>query len=178
MANAPAVLDRLYFASLMLGDFAQAAEWCQRGRSSFRTYWRFVECDLTLMRHDPEAVPNSDSAWALVRELDRLDPAEKSRAEGRPYQPIYRRVLAATISARAGKRDIARAELRRALRATRGDSALTLDLAPDAALLQLALGERRQAADLVRAYLEARPTARDYFVREPLFKELELSRAP
>jgi TolB-like protein len=168
-----AVFDRLYFADLMLGRFDQAAEWCRRARLSFDTYWRFVECALTLMRHDPQARPNSDSAWALVRELDRLDPAEKAKAEGRPYQTIYRRVVAATISARAGKINIARAELARAIKATRGDSGLRLDMAPDEALLRLALGDKRRATDLVREYLKARPMARDYFAREPLFRELQ-----
>jgi serine/threonine-protein kinase len=173
MADAPAVFDRLYFANLMLGQFREAAEWCTRGRLSFHKYWRFVECALTLMRHDRQAPPNPDSAWALVRELDRLDPAEKAKAEGRAYHPIYRRVVAATISARAGKTGFARGELGRAIQAAQGDSTLTLDLAPDEALLRLALGDRRRAADLVRGYLEARPTARDYFTREPLFKELQ-----
>jgi TolB-like protein len=176
MEEAAAVFNRLYFADLMLGRFGPAAEWCRRGRVSFSSYWLFVECALTLMRHDVSTRPNPDSAWALVRELNRLDPAEKAKAEGRGYHPIYRRVVAATISARAGQRDIARTELARAIRATRGDSGLRLDLAPDEALLRLALGDRRQAAKLVREYLRARPLARDYFAREPLFKEFQLAK--
>jgi hypothetical protein len=83
-------------------------------------------------------------------------------------------VAAATISARAGRRNIARVELARAISATKGDSVLTLDLAPDQALLRLALGERDRAAELVRGYLKARPMARDYFARERVFKDLPL----
>ena len=172
LAEAPHVFSRLYFADLWLGNFPQAGEWCRRGRLSFPTYWRFVECELTLMVHDASLPANADSAWALVRELDRLDPAVKARAEGRAYHPIYRRVVAATISARAGGRNIARAELARAIAATKGDSVLKLDLAPDEALLRLALGDRKRAAELVRGYLKARPMARDYFAREELFKDL------
>jgi eukaryotic-like serine/threonine-protein kinase len=174
LAEAPDVFSHLYVVDLWLGHFPEAAEWCRRGRLSFRTYWRFVECALTLMRHDVTMPPNPDSAWALVRELDRLDPAEKARAEGRGYHTIYRRVVAATISARAGRRDIARAELARAISATKEDSVMRLDLAPDEALLRLALGDKDRAAELVRGYLKARPMARDYFARELLFKDLHL----
>ena len=174
MAEAPEALDQLYFAELWLGRFSQAGEWCRRGRLGFSTHWRFVECALTLMCHDVTVPADPDSAWALVRELDRLDPAEKARAEDREYHTIYRRVVAATISARKGQRDIARAELARAISATRGDSTLTLDLAPDEAVLRLALGERERAAQLVRGYLKARPMAREYFAREQVFKDLDL----
>jgi serine/threonine-protein kinase len=174
MTEARDVFSRLYFADLWLGRFQQAAEWCRRGRLSFSTYWRFAECALTLMVHDVTLPADADSAWALVRELDRLDPAAKAKAEGRGYHTIYRRVAAATISAREGQRGIARAELARAISATKDDSVLTLDLAPDEALLRLALGERDRAAELVRGYLKARPMARDYFARERAFKDLPL----
>ena len=97
-----------------------------------------------------------------------------ANAEGRGYHTIYRRVVAATISARAGRRDIARTELARAISATEGDSVMRLDLAPDEALLRLALGDRDRAEELVRGYLKARPMARDYFARELLFKDLHL----
>jgi hypothetical protein len=174
MSEARDVFSRLYFADLWLGHFPQAAEWCRRGRLSFSTYWRFVECALTLMLHDVTLPANADSAWALVRELDRLDPPAKAKAEGRAYHTIYRRVVAATISAHGGQRHIARAELARAISATKGDSVLKLDLAPDEALLRLALGDRERAAELVRGYLKARPMAQDYFARELLFKDLHL----
>jgi serine/threonine-protein kinase len=174
MVEAPDVFNQLYLADLWLGHFPQAAEWCRRGRVSFPTYWRFVECALTLMLHDVTLPANADSAWALVGVLDRLDPPPKARAEGRAYHTIYRRVVAATISARAGQRNIARTELARAISATKGDSVLKLDLAPDEAILRLALGDRERAAELVRGYLKARPMARDYFARERVFKDLDL----
>jgi tetratricopeptide (TPR) repeat protein len=174
MAEAAEAFTQLYFAELWLGRYSQAGEWCRRGRLSFATHWRFVECALTLMGHDLTLPANPDSAWTLVRELERLDPAEKAKAEDREYHTIYRRVVAATISARKGQRDIARVELARAIAATRGDSTLTLDLAPDEALLRLALGQRDRAEQLVRGYLRARPMAREYFAREQAFKDLDL----
>ena len=120
LTGARGIFGRLFLADIMLGDFGQAEEWCRRGRASFPGYWRFVECELTLMRHNTASRPNPDSAWALVKQLETLDPAEKAKAEDRAYHLIYRRVLAATISARAGRRDIARAELVRAETRDRG----------------------------------------------------------
>ncbi len=174
LADARDTFRMLFFTDILLGDFAQAAEWCRRGRLSFPKDWHFVECELTLMRHNARATPEPDSAWALVKELDRLDPADKARAEGRAYHPIYRRVVAATISARAGRRGIARAELARARRATVGDSTLRLDLASDEAYLRLVLGERERATALLRQYIQARPMARDYLARDPLLRGLRL----
>jgi serine/threonine-protein kinase len=111
LAETPGIYQELFYDDLMLGNYAQAGDWCRRGHVAFPDRWRFIECALTLMRHDPEAPPDADSAWALVRTLERLDPPERARAEGRAYHVIYRRVVAATISARAGRPPVARAVL-------------------------------------------------------------------
>ncbi|HET6578579.1 MAG TPA: serine/threonine-protein kinase [Gemmatimonadales bacterium] len=174
LTDAPDIYRNLFFSDLMLGDFQQAAEWCRRGRLALPNRWRFVECELTLMRHDSSARPDPDSAWKLVTVLERLDPPERARAEGRAYHTIYRRVVAATISARAGRRDIARAELARARRAVAGDTTLATDLGYDEAYLRFVLGERGRAAELLRRYVEARPLARNYLARDPLMRELRL----
>jgi TolB-like protein/tRNA A-37 threonylcarbamoyl transferase component Bud32 len=173
LAEAPEVYRKLYFNDLMLGDFPEAREWCRRGRLTLPGEWRFVECDLTLMRHDPSTTPDPDSAWKLVNLLERLDPSERARAEGRAYHTIYRRVVAATVSARAGHPEVARAELARARRATAGDARLRVDLGYDEAYLRFALGERRRAAELLREYIEAKPLAREYLARDPLMQELQ-----
>jgi eukaryotic-like serine/threonine-protein kinase len=174
LAHAKDVFEQLFFSDLMLGDFAQAGKWCRRAQLYYPADWRFLECELTLMRHNTAAPPAPDSAWALVRELDRLDPPDKALAEGRAYHSIYRRVVAATISARAGNPALARVELARARRLTAGDSTLRLDLAIDEAYLRMVLGERERAAELLRQYIEARPMARQYIARDPLFSALRL----
>jgi tetratricopeptide (TPR) repeat protein len=172
LVDARRVFEHLFLADLMLGDFGQAEEWCRRGRTSFPGYWRFVECELTLMRHNTASTPDPDSAWALVRQLEALDPVDKAKAEDRAYHVIYRRVVAATISARAGRRDIARAELVRARRATEGNPMLRMDLACDEAYLRLVLGDTTRAMALLRTYIKARPMARAYIARDPLFSAL------
>ncbi len=177
LADALDVLYQLYFTDMMLGEFTRAGDWCQRGRLTFPNHWRFLQCELTLMRHDVTSKADPVRAWSLVRELETLDPAEKAKAEGRAYHTIARRMMAAAISARAGEHDRARDEIERAHRATEGDSVLRLDLAYDEAYLRLLLGERDRAADLLRTYVAARPLSRDYLARDPLLRDLSLSQA-
>jgi TolB-like protein/tRNA A-37 threonylcarbamoyl transferase component Bud32/tetratricopeptide (TPR) repeat protein len=174
LAEAPDVYRNLFFNDLMLGDFGDASEWCRRGRLTFPDRWQFVECELTLMRHDASRKPDPDSAWKLVKVLGRLDPPARAKSEGRAYHTIYRRIVAATISARAGHRDVARAEIARARRATLGDTTLDMDLNYDEGYLRLVLGERQRAVELLRAYVKARPLSRDYLARDPLLQRLQL----
>jgi serine/threonine protein kinase/tetratricopeptide (TPR) repeat protein len=170
LADARGVFAHMFLVDLWLGDFGQAEEWCRRGRTSFPGHWRFVECELTLMWYNTAATPDPDSGWALVKQLEALDPGDKAIGEDRAYHLIYRRIVAATISARAGHRDIARAELVRARHATEGNPTLAMDLACDEAYLRLVLGDTARAVALLRSYVTARPMARTYIARDPLFR--------
>jgi eukaryotic-like serine/threonine-protein kinase len=172
LSEAYTIYRDLFYSDLMLGNFREAGEWCRRGRVTFPGHWRFVECELTLMRHDTRRSADPDSAWALVKRLEQLDPPERAHLEGRDYHLIYRRVLAATMSARAGRPGIARAELARARRAVARDSTLSIDLKYDEAYLRLVLGERDRAVRLLSEYVTARPLAREYLARDPLLRGL------
>jgi eukaryotic-like serine/threonine-protein kinase len=174
LEDANDVLIQLFFSDLYLEHFPQAAEWVRRGRLAFVDDWRFVQCALTLLRSDVTAKPDPAYAWALVDTLDAMDPPAQTAAEGRPYHTIYRRVVAATVSARAGQVGRARAELARALRATASDSTLRLDLAYDEAVLRLALGERERAAALIQDLIAARPLQGPILRRDPLLRSLRL----
>jgi serine/threonine-protein kinase len=169
---------QLFFGALFLGEFHQAREWCRRGRVSAPDDWRFVECELTLLRHDLQARPNPDSAWALVRTLDRLLPWEKARAAGLTYHTIYRRIVAATVAARAGDPATGRAELARALQATARNPSLRLDLAYDEAFLRLTLGERDRAREVLDGLIRARPLLGPLLARDPLFADLRAVTRP
>ena len=162
----------LFFDALMLGDVARADEWCRRGQQSAPNDWQFVDCELTLMRHDTKTAPDTVRAWALVRRLDQMDPMDRARIAGRPYHPTYRRMVAATISARAGDTALARAELARARRAAGRDSSLLLDLALDEAYLRLVLGDTARARRLMGQLLRERPLLRPLVERDPLLKQL------
>ncbi len=172
--DAVQVYQQLFFSELYLEHFAEAGEWCRRGRVEFPGDWRFLQCELTLLRHQVTAPPRPDSAWALVAQLERLDPAARGVAAGRPYHSIFRRVAAATVSARAGDTARARAELARARRATAGARSLQLDLAYDEACLLLTLGEREAAAGRLRELAAARPVLAPLLRRDPLFRGVSL----
>jgi DNA-binding SARP family transcriptional activator/TolB-like protein len=170
--DAADVLHSLYNSALALGDYRAAAEWCARGRAQFPADWRLLECRLTLLREDPAQPQDSALAWELVSALDAMDPPARARAAGRPYSPVYRRMVAASVSARAGDARRARAEGARARREVGSDAELRLSLAYDEAYVRLRLGERDAARRLLDELVAARPPLGPYLRRDPLFREL------
>lgn len=165
--DAAFIRQRLVFGAMSSGDYPLARDECARGHAQFPADWRFVECRLTLLRQDPSQPADAALAWRLVAELDRLDPPEVARAAGRDYSPLYRRMVAAAVSARAGDADTARAVLARA-RAAAVTQDLRLSLAYDEAVLHLQLGERDGAGAVLAPLLAARPWLRPYLARDPL----------
>jgi DNA-binding SARP family transcriptional activator/TolB-like protein len=172
LENADQLLERRYFSALLTGDFRGAADACERGRRAFPGKPRFVECRLTLLRHDPSLAPDTALAWRLVAQLEAMDPPRRATVAGRAYDPVFRRMVAAAVSARAGDTARARAELARA----RVDAALDPDarvsLLPDEAYLLNLLGERAAAVERLRVYLAQRPQDRALFEREPMLRSL------
>jgi DNA-binding SARP family transcriptional activator/TolB-like protein len=177
LEEAPLLLRRLYFAALGRADHPAAHDACGRGARMFPDDWQFVECRLTLLREDASRPPRPDEAWRLVRELERLDPAEAARTAGRAYAPVFRAMVAAAVSARAGDADSARAVLARARRETAGDPEARVSLAYDEAYLQVVLGDVEAARRSLEAYAAGRPGVREYLARDAVFRGL-LSSAP
>ena len=172
LEDADELLERRYFSALMTGNYHAAAEACDRGRRAFPRRPRFVECRLTLLREDTARAPDAALAWRLVSELEVLDPPPRAAAAGRVYDPIYRRMVAAAVSARAGDAQRARAELARA----RVDAALDPDarvsLLVDEAYLLSLLGDRAAAVERLSVYVAQRPEDRAFLERDPLLKGL------
>ncbi|HEX6369167.1 MAG TPA: BTAD domain-containing putative transcriptional regulator [Longimicrobium sp.] len=172
LEDADGILQRLYFGAMAQGDYPEARELCGRGHAQFPGAWQFVECQLTLMREDPSQVPDPARAWALVAELDRLDPAPRAQEEGRRYSPLYRRAAVAAVLARAGAADSARAVLARARQQAGSTPELHLPLLLDEAYVTLLLGDRAGARRLVDAYLAQSPEMRPNLSRDILFRDL------
>jgi TolB-like protein len=172
LEDAPDVLHRLYFGALLASDYREAGSRCDEGRRRFPADWRFTECRLTLLREDPSRRPDPGEAWSLVAELDRLDPPAHARSEGRGYSPVYRRMVAAALLARAGAGDSARAVLARARGAVGSDEGLRLSLDYDEAYVRLLLGEREVASRLLEGVLARRPALRPFALRDPLVGSL------
>ena len=171
LQDAPSILEALYTSEQLLGDYASARESCDNGHRRYPADWRFVQCRLTLMSVDTTAA-NPREAWALVAKLDAMDPPAQAAATRDPYNPIYWRMVAALVSARAGQRDTARAVIAWATRKVGNDPALRLDLNYDEACVRLALGQPDVALRLLTEYTKARPTLKLYIGRDPHFAAL------
>jgi DNA-binding SARP family transcriptional activator/TolB-like protein len=166
------ILSGLYFSAMTEGNFADARRWCGEGHARFPAEWRFVECQLTLAREDPSVPPVPAQAWALVAELDRLDPPARAAAEGRGYARLYRRAAVAAVLARAGEADSARAVLARARGEAEGSPDSRIFFLYDEAYVTLLLGDRAGARRLLDAYLAAHPQLRPTVTRDAAFRGL------
>ncbi|MDQ2890846.1 MAG: serine/threonine-protein kinase [Gemmatimonadota bacterium] len=170
LENAPAILYQLYTSEELLGNYPAARQACSDGRR-FPNDWRFVECRLTLMPFE-SGPANPKAAWALVAQLDSMDPPVQAAASQYSYSPIFWRMEAAVISARAGQSDSARAVIAWAEHQIGNDSSARIDLDYDEANVRLALGEPVIALRLLTEYAAARPTLKPYIGRDPRFATL------
>jgi DNA-binding SARP family transcriptional activator/TolB-like protein len=176
LAHAEGAISQLYRASLEAGDVSGARTWCDRGRSLAPRDARFLECQLTIMRQSLRNA-NPDSAWAIVRELERLDPPSRAERSGRAYGPIYQTLVAATVDAMSGRGDSARAVLARALRAVEHDPEMRVDIRHDEVLLRLALGERQEALEALTEYLRHHPAYASTVLTDQAFHQFGLDSA-
>jgi tetratricopeptide (TPR) repeat protein len=170
LENAPAILYQIYTSEQLLGNYPAARQACDEGRR-FHTDWRFVECKLSLMPFDT-APANPRAAWALVAKLDSMNPPLQAAGTQYSYSPIFRRMTAAVVSARAGQTDSARAVIAWAKRQVGTDSSARIDLDYDEANVRIALGEPEIAYTLLAEYAAARPTLKSYIARDPRFTAL------
>jgi DNA-binding SARP family transcriptional activator/TolB-like protein len=169
LEDANVILARLYFAALYAADYPRARALCAQGGRRFPADWRFVECRLTLLRAAPSRPADADAVRALLTELDRVDPPDHARRDGRPYSPAFRRAVAAAVLARAGQTDSARAMLARARREAGGDPAVRLSLAYDEAAVYQLMGHPDTARALLEWTFTRRPAQRAFAARDPLF---------
>jgi hypothetical protein len=167
--GADLLLNRLFLSSLFRADHAQADSLCRHGGERFRGDWKFVECRLILLRADGARPPDAALAARLLGELERMDPADRARREGRAYTPLFRQAVAAAVVARAGDADSARAMLARARRAAGNDPELRISLAYDEAYVQRVLGAPDSARALLEWAFTRRPSLREFAARDPLF---------
>jgi len=170
--DAADIRQRLFFNALWNADYAQAREQCDRGRTQFPGDWRFTECSLTLLRNDRSRPPDPAAAWRLVAELERLDPPTRARAQNRAYTPIFHRMVAAAVSARAGDADSARAVVARARREVAADPDLGPSLDYDEAWVRLMLGDTAGARALAARAMRSQPALQTYLLRDPFIRSL------
>jgi DNA-binding SARP family transcriptional activator/TolB-like protein len=174
LEGADVLLNRLFFSTLQTADYPRADSLCADGAGRFPGDWKFVQCQLLLLRADPGRPPDAARAVRLLAELDRVDPPARARAEGRAYAPLFRRAVTAAVVARSGNADSARAMLARARQAAVSDPDLATSLAYDAAYVHRVLGQPDSARAILAWAFTRRPAMREFALRDPLFRGLSL----
>lgn len=170
LEDSPKLVRQVFHVALAAGDWVAAQAACERGGTTAPREWRFVECRLILLRDDLRRPPDPAAAWRLVERLEQLDPPAHARAQGRPYAPLFRDMVAAHVSARAGDAVRARAVLARARAQAARDPSVRTSLTYDEACLLLLLGDTASARGRVEAYLAARPGERALLARDPMLR--------
>ncbi|HKO17064.1 MAG TPA: protein kinase [Gemmatimonadaceae bacterium] len=153
LANAPAIIWRLYATSYDLEQFVDAVQWCDLGHRRYPADPKFVACRLWLATTDV-APPNIPDAWRALAELQQRTPASEWATEGRSYQ-----MLVAVPIAKAGLRDSANRVIERA-RAGR-DVDPRDELVGQEAIVRALIGDRTEALRLLRVYLTSHPEHRE-----------------
>ncbi len=180
LEDAPRIMRNLISASFF-GAFDSshrrdaidtARAWCSRGHAQYPNDWQFVECELSIMKYDDIDRPDPARAWRLVAKLDSLDPPKEAANNGHAYSPLYRRLVAAAVTARAGNLSQARVVLdqqkREAGRLDGKDSSVQLDLIPDEITVLELLGEHELAQHLLEIDVCARAILRGIVPDDPL----------
>lgn len=163
------IVDRRFRAALLLARYEEARAHCQRGFLQYPGDVRFMECHLNLLARDGSTPPVPDSAWALVAALDRLQPPAQAWATGRGYSPIFRRMMAAAVLARAGQKDSARAVVARARGDANRDPEVARSLRYDESWVSHLIADDRQAVLALERYLGERPVHAAQVRRDPMF---------
>jgi tetratricopeptide (TPR) repeat protein len=152
LSNVDQVINRLFLVSYDMGQFAEAARWCDEGTRRFPGDSRFVKCQLWLLTTKAKN-PNVPVAWQLADSLPKL--AATGRRE---YETREARMMVAMVLARAGLGDSAREVARR----SRGGP----DVDPDQELafyeiyVHILRGDKDQAFKSLTSYLAANPERR------------------
>jgi serine/threonine-protein kinase len=168
--NAATILSRLYYSSHDLGQFGDAAHWCDEGRRRFPADVRFTECRLWLMTTRLETA-DPQLAWRLLDSVVALTPAD-----GKAYERVYFQALVAGVLARAEAADSARHLLQR----TQADATIdaTREVAYVKSMMYTILGDKGSAIDQLKVYLAANPNKREGLATDPGWQFASLTDDP
>lgn len=143
-----------------MGNRAETIRWCERGALETTPSYIFLDCRLQAFSLDAAGLgepPDPTAVWALVDTIEHLEGGAEVVPLGRPYSPVYRRLIAAAVSAAAGDRSRAIQEIERANARVAGNPDLQIDILYDRAFVYAVLGERARALKDLEDYGRARP---------------------
>jgi serine/threonine-protein kinase len=151
LANAPKIVDRLFFAAYDLDQPIDAAHWCQEGTRRFPNEPAFTTCQLYLMTMRGQD-PDPARAWRLAGSevLSRTQPG------GSPeFQQAEARMITASVLARAGLKDSAKTVARSAVASTEIDPTRFLYL--QQAFAMVLADDKPAAVEALKTFLAANP---------------------
>jgi len=150
LANIDKVIDRLFYSSYDLAQFADAKQWCEEGQRRFPADSRFATCRLRLLTTRAET-PDVPRAWRLRDSVEALAPEQD-----RQFRTLTAQMIVAAVLARAKLADSARSVVQRSRGTTEIDP--THDLAEEEAYVYTLLGDSKAAFKALRTYWTANPT--------------------
>jgi DNA-binding SARP family transcriptional activator/TolB-like protein len=142
----------------------EANDWCARGVRDHPLDYRFPVCFLAVAAHVWASPLSTEDAERHLRRADALNPQPAGRALS--YQPLYRRMLFATIVLRNGDTKGARRVVSRVIDAARNHPDLELPLDYDLAFFELVAGDTARARTLLNGYITRNPQFREIAERE------------
>jgi serine/threonine-protein kinase len=175
LTAAPEILWRLYVTSYDLGQFQNAAKWCDEEERRFPQNMSAARCQLWIMSTTLPP-PDPPAAWRRAAQLEAAAPPQQ-----REYYRREGQIVVGAVLGRAGLADSARRVLVRA----RADREVDPrgELMGYEAFARTIIGDKKEAIDLLQKYLTDHPEHRRGFGKvnfwwwrplqdEPRFKTL------
>jgi serine/threonine-protein kinase len=157
LSNSEFILNRLFWTSHDLSQFAEARKWCDEGSKRFSRNYLFTSCRLWLLLTDG-TTPDIDQAWTLAARIESLAPPNDKGKLGH----VARMVVGGVIG-RKGKQTASKPLLDSAAKVLVAARADSLSDDPDhelpgyEAVMRTQMGDFKGAIDLLKQYVAANP---------------------
>jgi TolB-like protein len=145
LADADAILQRLFWGSYDLEQIPEARQWCEEGARRFPDDHRFAECELWLMLV-PGVEPDVERAWSAAEEVQQLAPPDMAA-----FETALTYTIVGGVIGRAGMPDSANAVFDRSRVGPEVDP--TDELRGFEAASRAAMGDLDGAMELLRRYV-------------------------
>jgi len=150
LRDAEQILDRLFFGTYDIAQFAEAQRWCDEGGRRFPQNYRFTDCQLWMLT-TPNAHLDVQRAWQLASRADSLTPARLL-----PYWTRVRQMLVASVIGRTGHPDSAEHVIAGA-RTTDPSIDPSQELIGYEAVVRELMGQDDAAMDILKRYVATHP---------------------
>ncbi len=172
LANAPKIVERLFYASYDLDQAVDANRWCTEGQRRFPEESAFTICQIYLMTMRGQPA-DPDRAWQLAQS----EALTTGQTSGPPeFQQAEARMMVACVLAKAGLTDSAKRVAQRSLASTEVDPTRFLYLKQAFALVLA--DDKPGAIEALKTFLAANPERRAEFSPDPGWNFRSLASEP